>query len=143
MTGRPLTILLSAVSAKSGGAAVYITALARSLASSNLPHSILLIVPSQLAGSLTSLAPNLRVIANDAGLQPPWKRLLWDQFALRRIVKRERVDVLIGTSDFGLLFPPCRQILMLGNSLIFDPAYHTQILPRNSLKFRLQFMVRK
>src|SRR5207249_7039935 len=71
------------------------------------------------------------------------KRFLWDQFALRRMVKRERVDLLIGTSDFGLLFPPCRQILMLGNSLIFDPAYHNQILPHKSFKFRLEFMVRK
>ena len=32
---------------------------------------------------------------------------------------------------------------MLGNSLIFDPAYHNQILPHKSFKFRLEFMVRK
>ena len=65
LTARPLTLLFSAVSAKSGGAAVYITALARSLSSGDLPHSVLLIVPSQLARSLTSLAPKVQMIANE------------------------------------------------------------------------------
>jgi len=140
---RGLRVLVSAVSAKSGGSAVYIKNLSRCRTLKESPHQFIFLVPPGLANSLGTPAANIRVIATRAGLGSPWKRFLWDQLVLRRIVQEHTVDVLVSASDFGMFFPPCREILMIGNSLYFSSFYSKQILPRKSLKFRLQLFLRR
>src|SRR5437867_496403 len=140
---RGLRVLVSAVSAKSGGSAVYIKNLSRCRTLKESPHQFIFLVPPGLANSLGDLSANIRVIATTAGLGSPWKRFLWDQLVLRRIVQEHTVDVLVSASDFGMFFPPCREILMIGNSLYFSSFYSKQILPRKSLKFRLQLFLRR
>ena len=138
-----LRVLFSAVSAKSGGSAVYIKNLSRSRTLKESPHEFIFLVPPVLASSLGELSANIRVITSRAGLGSPWKRFLWDQLVLRRIVKEQMVDILVSASDFGMFFPPCREILMIGNSLYFSSFYSKEILSRKSLKFRIQLFLRR
>ena len=138
-----IRVLFSAVSAKSGGSAVYIKNLSRCRTLKESPHQFIFLVPPGLANSLGTPAANIRVIATRAGLGSPWKRFLWDQLVLRQIVKEQMVDVLVSASDFGMFYPPCREILMIGNSLYFSPFYSKEILPRKSLKFRVQLFLRR
>jgi len=140
---RGLRVLVSAVSAKSGGSAVYIKNLSRCPRLKGSPYEFIFLVPPGLANSLGELSPNIRVITTRAGLGSPWKRLLWDQLVLRQIVKEQMADVLVSASDFGMFYPPCREILMIGNSLYFSSFYSKQILPRKSLKFRVQLFLRR
>src|SRR5438094_10455526 len=53
------------------------------------------------------------------------------------------VDVLVADSGFGIFYPSCREILMIGNSLYFSSFYSKQILPRKSVKFRVQLFLRR
>src|SRR3989442_9512924 len=138
-----LRVLFSAVSAKSGGSAVYIKNLSRSRTLKESPHQFIFLVPPGLANSVDTPAANIRVIATRAGLGAPWKRFLWDQLVLRRIVNEQKVDILVSASDFGMFFSPCHDILMIGNSLYFSSFYAKQILRRKSLKFRLQLFLRR
>ncbi len=138
-----IRVLFSAVSAKSGGSAVYIKNLSRCSTLKESPHQFIFLVPPGLANSLGTPAANIHVIATRAGLGSPWKRFLWDQLVLRRIVKEQMVDVLVSASDFGMFFPPCREILMIGNSLYFSSLYSEQILSHKSWKFRFQFFLRR
>src|SRR3989449_6075381 len=138
-----LRVLFSAVSAKSGGSAVYIKNLSRCRTLKESPHQFIFLVPPGPANSLGDLSANIRVIATTAGLGSPWKRFLWDQLVLRRIVNEQKVDVLVSASDFGMFLPPCREILMIGNSLYFSSFYSKQILRRKSFKFRLQLFLRR
>ncbi len=140
---RGLRVLVSAVSAKSGGSAVYIKNLSRCRTLKESPHQFVFLVPPVLANSLGELSPNIRVITTRAGLGSPWKRFLWDQLVLRQIVKELMADVLVSASDFGMFYPPCREILMIGNSLYFSSFYSKEILPRKSLKFRVQLFLRR
>jgi len=142
-TNGGLRVLFSAVSAKSGGSAVYIKNLSRCPRLKGSPYEFIFLVPPGLANSLGELSPNIRVITTRAGLGSPWKRLLWDQLVLRQIVKEQMADVLVSASDFGMFYPPCREILMIGNSLYFSSFYSKQILPRKSLKFRVQLFLRR
>src|SRR6058998_2068676 len=138
-----LRVLFSAVSAKSGGSAVYIKNLARCRTMKESPHQFIFLVPPGLANSLGELSANICVIATRAGLGSPWKRFLWDQLVLRRIVNERKVDVLVSASDFGMFLPPCREILMIGNSLYFSSFYSKQILRRKSVRCRLQLFLRR
>src|SRR5207245_8900544 len=111
--GSSLKILFNAVSAKSGGASVSMENLCRSLASLKSRHHFIVLVPPQLAGRVGRLGAHIEVIPSEIGRGPPWKRVFWDQVTLRRIVKDQRVDVRVSTSDFGMFFPPCRHILVV------------------------------
>ena len=137
-----LKILIHAVSAKSGGAVTHIENLARALAKIERPHRYIFYVPPAQARMLAAQG-NHDVVATDVGAKPSWQRLWWDQRVLRRIAKREGVDVIFSFSDFGMLFPPCRQILMIQNSLHFSQLYHEEILPRKSRRFRLELSLRR
>jgi len=141
--GPSLRILLNAVSAKSGGAAVSMENLCRSLASMKSRHEFIVLVPLQLARRVGAAGANIHVIPSAIGLGPPWKRFFWDQVTLRRIAKEQLVDVLISTSDFAMFFPPCPQILMVSNSIFFSSFYSQTILPRKSVKFKLEFVLRR
>src|SRR5262245_47556694 len=138
-----MRVLVHAVSAKSGGAATYIQNLARHIAVSNQDHSYIFYVPSVQAKAIRGLGDNVTVVAEDIAYKSPRRRFLWDQIILRRVVKRERVDVLLSSSDFGMLFPPCRQVLMLRNPLFFSPLYLEKILPRKTWPFKLEFSLRR
>src|SRR3989442_14514828 len=97
--GSSLEILINAVSAKSGGAAVLMENLCRSLGFFKLRHHFIVLLPPQLAGRVGRLGAHIEVIPSEIGLGPPWKRFFWDQVTLRRIVKEQRGDLLVSTSD--------------------------------------------
>ena len=62
---RGLRVLVSAVSAKSGGSAVYIKNLSRCRRLKESPYEFIFLVPPGLANSLETPAANIRVIATD------------------------------------------------------------------------------
>lgn len=136
-------VIINAVSAKSGGAVTYIRNLISELAKTETQFHYFFYVPKDLAEGIKVLGNNVIVVGINVSGQSAWKRIFWDQVALRRIIRKERIKVLFSSSDFGMLFPPCRQILFLRNSLFFSPSYFKSILPRKSFKFRLDFTLRR
>jgi len=138
-----LTIVLNAVSAKSGGAATYIRNLACSLPIEEPRKHYYLYLPPAQAQAISLRSHHVTVVSTDIGYRPFWQRFLWDQITLRRIVKQIKPDVLISTSDFGMLFPPCKQVLLVRNPLFFSRLYLAHILPKKSYWFRLEFLWRR
>lgn len=139
-----LTVVVHAVSAKSGGAATYL----RNLLPALRPllgetGRLILCVPPAAARALGALPRGVRVIQTDVAYGPGWRRLGWDQVVLRQLVRREKADVLLSSSDFGLFFPPCRQVLLVRNPLYFSALYLREILPRKSWHYRLGFFLRR
>jgi len=138
-----LTIVLNAVSAKSGGAATYIRNLACSLPIEEPRKHYYLYLPRAQAQAISLRSHHVTVVSTDIGYRPFWQRFLWDQIALRRVVKQTKADVLISTSDFGMLFPPCKQVLLVRNPLFFSRLYLVHILPKKSYWFRFEFLLRR
>lgn len=136
-------ILINAVSAKSGGAATYVLNLVRQLADKELPHRFVIYVPAALAKELSEVGDRLSVVGTMIGSVSWWRRLLWDQVTLRRILKRERIDILVSSSDFGVLVPPCRQLLLIRNCLFFSRLYADHVLPRHSWMTRFVFRLKR
>lgn len=137
-----MRVLLNAVAAKMGGAANYIRALARELADEQ-QHEFLFLVPESQAAAIRNIAPHIRVIASNIAEQPFPRRLWFDQVELPRILRRERVDVLFSTANFATLFCPCRQVLLVRNSLYFSSLYRSKILPHKSRKTRAAEALRR
>jgi glycosyltransferase involved in cell wall biosynthesis len=130
-----MRILLNAVAAKMGGGANYIRTLARELADQH-QHEFLFLVPETQAAAIRDIAPHIRVITSNIGDQPFLRRLWFDQVGLPRILRRERIDVLFSTANFATFFCPCRQLLLVRNSLYFSSLYRSQILPHKSWRVR-------
>ncbi len=141
-------IAVNAVSAKSGGAAVYAYNLSAELVA--LPAAaekleVTLFLPEQQVQKIRQRVgrSRLKLCSSDAGSSSPLNRFLWDQIALRRYLSRSGTDVLISSSDFGVFGSPSRQILMVRNGLFFSSYYRNEILPRKSLVYRLLFNLRR
>src|SRR5260370_72062 len=130
-----MRVLLNAVAAKMGGAANYIRTLARELADA-CQAEFMFLVPESQATAIREIAPHIRVIASHIADQSFLRRLWFDQVELPRILRRERIDVLFSTANFATFFCPCRQLLLVRNSLYFSTLYRSKILPHKSWKTR-------
>jgi glycosyltransferase involved in cell wall biosynthesis len=128
------------VSSKSGGAATYLQNLIVALANSR--HRYVVFVPETTRWPVSGAA-NVTLVGTGIGYKPWWSRLFWDQVTLRRIVKANRADVLLSSSDFGMLWPPCKQILLIRNPLFFSQLYADHIWPHKSRTFKLEFLLRR
>lgn len=145
-----MKILFQSIFAKSGGSVTYARNLLQELqelmARGEQGDSVYVFyLPLSVVG-LSALATGdnrIALLSYDAACNSAWRRFLHDQWTLRRIVSSEDIAVLISGSDFGMLRPPCRQILLLRNSLFFSPYYLERILKRKSRRFRMEFLLRR
>ncbi len=138
-----MKVLVNAVSAKSGGAATYISNLCSEIPKLVNGYRFVFCVPSNYRGNVPLDGACIEFLSSDVGFQSAWQRFLWDQISLRRIMRREKINLLLSSSDFGMLFPPGKQILMIRNPLFFSDVYLEKILPRKSLRYRAEFLLRR
>jgi glycosyltransferase involved in cell wall biosynthesis len=137
-----MRVLVNAVAAKMGGAANYIGTLACELAAVD-QHEFFFLVPESQAADIREAAPRIRVISSDIAKQPFPRRLWFDQVELPRILRRERIDFLFSTANFATFLCPCRQLLLVRNSLYFSSLYRSKILPRTSWRNRIGMALRR
>lgn len=138
-----MRVLINAVSAKMGGSATYAVNLARALAAMPPEHEYIFYVPTKQAEQIHGLAAHVRVVGIDIGYAPSWRRILWDQWTLRRLLWSKKIDLLFSTSNFAMFLCPCRQILLVRNSLYFSPLYRKHIFPRKKVREKLGFLLRR
>jgi len=136
-------VLINAVSAKSGGAATYMLNLAASLVQEGGRHRFTLYAPETIAASMPSIAGRLSIVGTPIGSAPWWQRVWWDQITLRQVLRAQGVDVLLSSSDFGVLSPPCRQILLVRNNLFFSAYYQSNVLMHHDFITRMIFRLRR
>src|ERR1017187_2181628 len=138
-----MRILLNAVSAKMGGAANYIKNLAAELARSEDEHEFIFLAPEEQAKRIRALAPNIRVLVTNVGHAGIGARLWFDHLTLRRLIRRDKIDVLFSTANFAMFGCPCRQVLLIRNTLHFSRIYEREILARKGMSRRLENLLRR
>ena len=137
-----MRILINAVSAKMGGAVNYLRELAHQLSGIS-GYDFIFLVPPELVKVIRETSPDFAVLGVDAAHRSFWRRLWFDQVGLRRILRDERIDVLFSTANLGILNPPCRQVLLVRNSLHFNDIYLRQIVRHKPLLARVQNRLRR
>lgn len=138
-----LKVVINAVSAKSGGAATYVKNLINELNKIKPEIQFIFYIPSAISQDLDMSNENIKIVSVNENLDSPLNRFLWDQIFLRNAIKAEKADILLSSSDFGMLFPPCRQILMIRNPLFFSELYFKNILPYKSIFFKIEFFLKR
>jgi glycosyltransferase involved in cell wall biosynthesis len=136
-------VLINAVSAKLGGAATYVRNLAASLAEIAPGDEFVFIVPPERAAEMSAAASRVRVQASAAAGGSYARRWWWEQVTLRRLVARERPDVLFSSANFALLNSPCPQVLLVRIPIYFDPRYLEHVLPSKGPLFRAETALRR
>ena len=139
-----MKVLVNAVSAKLGGAATYVRNLAGSLLEQAQPgEEFLFVVPPERAREMPGAGARVRVVENRGATGSYAKRMWWDQVGLRRMIERERPDVLFSSANFALLGCPCPQVLLVRIPIYFSREYLQQVLPGKSRAFHWETALRR
>ena len=139
-----MKVLVNAVSAKLGGAATYVRNLARSLETLAEPEDrFVFVVPPERAGEMAQDGNRIRVLESRAASGSYARRWWWDQVTLRRLVARERPDVLFSSANFAMLACPCPQALLVRIPIYFSREYINHVLPGKSAAFRAETALRR
>ncbi len=138
-----MKVLINAVSAKLGGAATYIQNLVRSLnEQAGAGDEFLFVVPPDRASELATRG-RVRVAVSGAASASYARRWWWDQVTFRRLVEQERPDVLFSSANFGMVRPPCPQVLLVRNPIYFSREYLDLVLPRLGARLRAETALRR
>jgi glycosyltransferase involved in cell wall biosynthesis len=139
-----MKVLVNAVSAKLGGAATYVRNLARSLEALAEPEDrFVFVVPPERAGEMARDGEHVRVLESRAASGSYTRRWWWDQVTLRRMVVRERPDVLFSSANFAMMACPCPQALLVRIPIYFSREYCAHVLPAKPAAFRAETALRR
>lgn len=134
--------MVNAISAQHGGIVTYTLNLVRHMRKSGLsgkvyvPRPFMELVDEPEGAGVTLLDVDL----SDLG---SIRRLFWEQFSWRRIVRDSGANVLYSSANYGLINPPVPQILMIQGEISFNPYYQEAVIPRLSWVERLGFALRR
>lgn len=122
-----MKVVINAVSAKMGGALAYVRNFLPTLAAADAENEYTVFMQSSLAGDFASLAPNITVASDATAESGEAGRLVFDQWKLRRFLRRERVDCVFSIANFAVLRPPCAQVLSVRNPVYFCRRYYPHV----------------
>ena len=120
-------ILFNAFAASSGSGLTYVRNVAAVLARRGDPRATFLVGPElsrEFAAGANVAFEEMREP------QSAVRRVMWEQSALPRIVRRLGTDALVSAGNFALRRSPVPQILLSGNSLYTSTDYRRDLLQR-------------
>jgi len=124
------------------GAATYVEQLAQEL-SQYRQHEFIWYIGPDREPAFRQPPSHFRVVVTPAAYFSPLRRLFWDQVVLRRIVKRERPDLLYSTGNFALLGSPAKQLLLVTQPVPFSALWLETVYPTKSLASRIGWRLRR
>ncbi len=137
-----MRIIVNAISANTGGIVTYTGNLVRHLGTEDFEIIIYVpdtfddtVLPSRDGVSLVKI--NNKFPLGLAG------RLFWEQFTWRRIIKKSGADVLFSSANYGVLFAPIPQVLLVQGEIYLNTVYRERILPRLGFGERISAYLRR
>lgn len=120
-----MKLLVNAISAKQGGIVTYTQNMIRWMREHRV--DAVFAVPKAFEAEGSNV---LRLQASDFG---PARRLIWEQSIWPMIIRRQRPDILFSSANFGLLFAPVPQVLLIREGGLFDRFYLDNLAPSQGL----------
>ncbi len=140
-------VLINSVFAKKGGALTYIQNVVSELRKSLPAQFEIIVLRTKTEDAAKYEVAGVSYINNDEvsvqnaqAVSNPLKRIWFDQITLPKIIKKEKIDVLFSAGNFGVLRCPCKQILLVRNTVFFDDQYLNKI---HSKKIKLFYAFQK
>ncbi len=122
-----MRVLMNAASAKRGGIVTY----TQNLVSYLRERDIDVIVAAPPDFSCPEPTALLKVRAGDYA---PFRRIAWEQLVWRQRVARIAPDVLFSSANFGMLYSPVPQVLLMREGGLFDHLYLSHIAPAQGVR---------
>ena len=119
-----MIIAINAISAKKGGMLTYTLSLIDYLIKLKGNDVFHIWVPLNLPRNSSE---KVVLHKTKATYYSPLKRLLYDQIILRNEVKKIKADVLFSSAGMGLIFSPCKQLLLIRNNIYYNKYYRKEI----------------
>jgi glycosyltransferase involved in cell wall biosynthesis len=136
-----MRIIVNAISANTGGIVTYTTNLIDYLSRENV--EAIVYVPSGFRAANAAAGGTVTVRPLNKRFFSPVHRFLWEQIGWRRIVKESGADVVFSSANYGILFPPIPQVLLVQGEIYLNPVYREKVLPRLSWRERLSAFLRR
>ena len=134
-------ILVHAAGASAGGGATYLRNFVSLLAEKESRHQWLVLIGKDTNVDIRP-SPNIEWI-NYRPVSLPFSRIYSDQYWLRRFAKRRQVDLILATGNFGMIRPPCPQILLSRNPLYFSAEHWKRLKARGDYRELLNIHLRR
>ena len=135
-----MRIIVNAISANTGGIVTYTNNLIEYIASEDV--ETIVYVPGWFEASELSKG-KATAIPLKKRFYGPVHRFLWEQFAWRRIIKEQKADVVFSSANYGVLFSPVPQVLLVQGEIYLNPVYREKVLPNLSWRERLSAYLRR
>ncbi|MBT5515748.1 MAG: glycosyltransferase, partial [Rhodospirillaceae bacterium] len=135
-----MRIIVNAISANTGGIVTYTSNLIEYVSSSDI--ETIVYVPEWFDRSQFGDL-DVEVISVKTKFFGPIHRFLWEQFVWRRIIKNSGADVVFSSANYGVLFPPIPQVLLVQGEIYINPIYRERVLPNLSWRERVSAFLRR
>lgn len=117
-----MRILINAPSAHVGGGITYIKNLVQNLLLYK-DDSFLIFLPEKTLGKVRqSQSAHIQFYSYPFKRTTGIQRHYFDQLHIPWFIRKNSIDLLFNVTGFGTFFSPCPQVLLLRNSLYFDPV---------------------
>lgn len=134
-------ILVHSLASTAGGGVTYLKNLLARLADQGNAHQWIVLVPN---GASIQHDAGANVSLREGPPHPgPIRRVLHDQWTLRRLLRDERIDAILATGNFGLLRPPVPQILLCRNALYFSVEHMRELRRRSARRELVNILLRR
>ena len=135
-----MRVIVNAISANTGGIVTYTNNLIEFFATREI--DVVVYVPrwfdiSHFAGMPVSV----QIVKTR--FYGPWHRFLWEQFVWRRIIKNSGADLVFSSANYGVLFPPIPQMLLVQGEIYLNPIYRERVLPNLSWREQMSAILRR
>ncbi|MBZ9572238.1 glycosyltransferase family 4 protein [Patescibacteria group bacterium] len=134
-------ILINAVSSKMGGALTYLKNLIQELEKTDFNNQYIICLPSRTAKEVNPKRIKILPVLYSEGSY--LKRVWWDQVAIRKIIKKEKIDILFSIANFATLFCPVKQLLLVRGYLLPMPYFKEIIFAKYSFKRKVIFYLKQ
>lgn len=135
-----MRIIVNAISANTGGIVTYTSNLIEYVSSSDI--ETIVYVPEWFDRSQFGDL-DVEVISVKTKFFGPVHRFLWEQFVWRRIIKNSGADVVFSSANYGVLFPPAPQVLLVQGEIYLNPVYRERVLSNLSWRERVSAFFRR
>ena len=136
-----MRIIINAISANTGGIVTYTTNLIEYLGRENV--EAIIYVPCEFNANLVNF-PNVTVKKVPVKqFYGPIHRFIWEQVFWRKIVKKSGADVLYSSANYGILYSPIDQVLLVQGEIYLNPVYCEKVLPKLPLRERFLAYLRR
>jgi len=135
-----MRIIVNAISVNTGGIVTYTTNLIENISAEHV--EMIVYVPEWFDRSHFE-GLDVEVVPVKKRFFGPVHRFLWEQLGWRRIIKESGADLVFSSANYGVLFPPIPQVLLVQGEIYLNPVYREKVLPHLSWREQLSAYLRR